>query len=223
MAQAFLWSFSKSAIKAAFKDTGLYPFNPELIKSQAAKHHNLPELAGRNAPKDRAERAQRKVDEIVAQGLPKFTERISRRRKTVLSVKLPAKEVRGREPGSILRGHLNQERAANNKKKQEQMRKARGVEERKRKREQKQQEEERKRKRRKDEKDAARRNRAAKKRMGCKMACGRVYSECEPDESQWVDCNSCKTYTICPQCYVSQEGKGLMKKHEANHKIMKKK
>ena len=80
LTQAFLFAFTAPAIKLAFEDTGLVPFNPEKIKSLAAEHHHMEDLALGKCLSDAKARQQQYVDDIVASALPKMIERSKRRR-----------------------------------------------------------------------------------------------------------------------------------------------
>ena len=131
-----MFAFTAPAIKLAFEDTGLVPFNPEKIKSLAAEHHHMEDLALGKCLSDAKARQQQYVDDIVASALPKMIERSKRRRKPVMRVKLGGEDLNGESLRSILRDHHDNNREQKEKKEKAQRKKERASEARKRKRQQ---------------------------------------------------------------------------------------
>ena len=172
--------------------------------------------------KDRQAREQLGVDALVTKALPQMVAQTKTRQRMVMQLEIPGSDLQGAPLRDVLLFHHSKN--AKKREAEEKAKRAReaAAEARKRKREEERRDKEEKKRRRIEEKEERQRQRVAGMRLGCILGCGRKYSAADADEGEWVCCEACKGYIMCPECYAEDEGEKAMAKHEGNHKIKKK-
>lgn len=205
-------AFTGSTIISAFSGTGIFP--PDKEKFGELAHLNHHPSQSTCDPEDVDDFIVEKVVEGLQKCMDVIKEDVSASLEKVTTIRVTVKKNKKYFAADIIREFEQQKEALENDKKEKAIEKEKKENERKRKREEKE--------RKKEEKAQLRDERAEKKAKlleararkrsanTCKAGCNQT---CRIG-CQWVGCESCEEFWMCPACYKTKGGQHKMKTHE---------
>jgi hypothetical protein len=205
-------AFQRHHLMQSFKDCGLWPFNPELIKELAAINHDPSKSEETYTDKDDI-----MVKEII-HGLNAVhectMEKVHEAEKEVESVSVTVKPHVAYTTEDLLALHHEKQQIAVMKAEEKEKRRAAKLEEKKRKAEEKEEEKNERKRRRLETKAAAAERlekRIAQQEMKkCKANCGHHWVK----GLGWTGCEHCDIYWVCPSCWKKPQVKKMLHQHE---------
>jgi len=207
-------AFTPHNIKKSFKETGLYPFHPEILRDLIEKNHDP--ISDPNNPSSSSPSGSlvEKTTACLQRVLQEQRLGVEKQKKKVVRVKVSVKKCQGYDPHTMLKNHFERVEQKKKEDKEDAERKKIKEENRKRNREKDAKDkEERKRLRLENNKkreEKRREKEESKLALTCKAGCG---STCRTGP-QWVGCDYCEIYWVCPACYKIPTVKGKLTKHE---------
>ena len=198
--------FTPDVVKSSFATCGVYPFSHQVIMDQVRHNHG-------QTPKGDITPSRRATLDLLQGHVgnqAKEAAKTKARTKTVRASKL----VGSSTPDLFLRKLEMEDREKEEMESLKEVRKAQRESERDKKRKEKEEKiGDRKRKReqkREEVEDAKKRKLEDRQRRTCKGVCGRVCRK----GSDWMGCEKCDDYWVCPTCYGEKKVKRELNQHE---------
>jgi len=187
-------AFQPSTLISAFRETGIFPFDPEKIRANAKLNSG------------QAEQPQEKPHKNYIEEMSKILEDYSSKPSEKVSIKVKRNEVF--TPDALYELHEEKKEA---KKKEEEAKKERkrAREEKKREKEEEKRGKKRKKTRERMESKQKKEKEAQRKIANKCKGCGKLYRS----GSKWFGCEECDMYWICANCHYTSE---ILQQHEEN-------